>query len=364
MTKRETVIAFTGGGTGGHIYPGLAVASYIKKRMQCRIFWIGSNQGIDKSIIENAGMDFYGIPAGKLRRRFTFKNAADTLNIAAGFFAARKILRREKPALLFSKGGFVSVPPAAAAASLGIPVFSHESDLTPGLATKINLRFSKKLFVPYDESLRFYPQKIRAKIEVTGNPVRPGFSEADGSKGREFLNINEGDPILLVLGGSLGSLEINRLVQESLSDLIRHFVVVHQCGSGHGEIPSPGSRYKPYAYFNDELPHVIAAADLVICRGGAGTIWECAALKKPMIIIPLRGSGTRGDQVENARVFENAGAAINLSDDLTSEKLSFLVCSLAADKKRRDAMAAAGTIKTGAAEYIAEKIIQAGGEHE
>jgi len=356
MNSSGITIAFTGGGTGGHIYPGLAVASYLKKILPCRVFWIGADKGMDRSIVEKAGMEFFGIPAGKLRRRFTFKNAADTLNVAAGFFAARKILRKEKPALLFSKGGFVSVPPAAAAASLKIPVFSHESDLSPGLATKINMRFSQKLFVPYNECLKFYSSKVQNKTEVTGNPVRPEFFNADSSKGRAFLNVNEDDPILLVLGGSSGSTEINNLVKETLPDLIRHFVVVHQCGTAYEF--RPGSRYKPYAYFDSELPHILAAADLVICRGGAGTIWECAALKKPMIIIPLRGSGTRGDQVENARIFENAGAAVNFSDNPSAEKLSFLVSSLAADKQKREAMSAAGIIQKGAAESIAEKILQ------
>jgi len=356
MKNPETVIAFTGGGTGGHIYPGLAVVSCLKNRLPCRIIWIGSNKGIDRSIIEKAGLEFYGIPSGKFRRSFSLKNLTDIFNIAAGFFAARKILRKEKPALLFSKGGFVSVPPSAAAASLGIPVFSHESDLTPGLATKINLRFSKRLFIPYDESMKFYRPKAQKKITVSGNPVRPEFHNADSSRGRAFLNINEGDSILLVLGGSMGSLEINNLIKGCLPDLIRHYVVVHQGGSGYGEFRA-GSRYKPYPYFDDEMPHIVAAADLVICRGGAGTLWECAALRKPMIIIPLR-TGSRGDQVENAEIFENAGAAINLSEDITAEKLSFLVCSLAADKVKREAMAAANTIKTGAAELIAEKIIE------
>jgi len=132
---------------------------------------------------------------------------------------------------------------------------------------------------------------------------------------------------------------------------------VHQCGSGE-ELPQSGPRYKPYMYFNDELPHVLAAASLVICRGGAGTLWECAALKKPMIIIPLRGSGTRGDQVENAGIFEKAGAAIKLCGDLSGKELSDLAASLVADKDRRDAMAASGIGKTGAAGLIAEKIVK------
>ena len=136
-------IAFTGGGSGGHIYPGLAVASWLAKSFSCRIFWIGSNTGMDRAIVEGAGLEFMGIPTGKLRRYFSFKNFLDLFRIVAGFFSARSILKREKPALLFSKGGFVSVPPCGAAKSLGIPVFTHESDYSPGLATKINSRFAE-----------------------------------------------------------------------------------------------------------------------------------------------------------------------------------------------------------------------------
>ncbi|MCL2479186.1 MAG: undecaprenyldiphospho-muramoylpentapeptide beta-N-acetylglucosaminyltransferase [Treponema sp.] len=357
MTDKKITLAFTGGGTGGHIYPGLAIASCLQKLMPCVIFWIGSNKGMDRSIAEAAGVKFYGIPSGKLRRNFSLKNITDIFNVARGFFAARRILIKEKPALLFSKGSFASVPPSAAAHSLKIPVFCHESDFTPALATRINSGFSEKIFIPYSESMKLYPAKVQGKLEVSGNPVRKEFTDADSSRGREFLKISEGERVLLVLGGSTGSLEINRLIRESLPELTRFYTVVHQCGSNEA-LPEPGPGYKPYAYINEELPHVIAAAELVICRGGAGTLWECAFLKKPMIIIPLRGSGTRGDQVENAVLFEKAGAAINFSDNINAPKLAALVAALAADKNRRDTMAASGIGSRGAAEYIAEKIIQ------
>jgi UDP-N-acetylglucosamine--N-acetylmuramyl-(pentapeptide) pyrophosphoryl-undecaprenol N-acetylglucosamine transferase len=325
---------------------------------------------MDRRIVEEAGIKFYGIPSGKLRRYFSLKNFSDIFKVAAGFFADRKILKKEKPALLFSKGGFVSVPPSVAASSLKIPIFSHESDLTPGLATKINLRFSEKLFIPYKESSAFFSAAIHSKLEVSGNPVRNDFFSADGSKGRAFLNVKEGEPILLVLGGSSGSLEINRLIKECLPRLTLHYTVVHQCGSNE-ELPVAEEKYKPYAYFKDEIPHIISAADLIICRGGAGTIWECAALKKPMIIIPLRASGTsRGDQVENARIFEKAGAAVNfynesesgenmnLSESVIAEKLTGLVLSMAVDEEKRRAMAASVIGGTNAAEYIAKIVTQ------
>ena len=351
-------IAFTGGGTGGHIYPGLAVASWIQKSFPCRIFWIGSSTGMDRTIVESAKIEFFGIPSGKFRRYFSLKNFSDIFRIIAGFFAARRILKRERPALLFSKGGFVSVPPCAVASFLKIPVFTHESDYSPGLATKINTRFAGKIFVSYNETAAFFSGNVRDKVYVSGNPIRPEFTAADPAKGREFLGLKDGERVLLILGGSQGSREINTLVGACLPELTRHYTVVHQTGE-----PAAGilyERYKPYAYFKDEIPHIIAAAELVLCRSGAGTIWECKSLNKPMVHIPFRGSGTRGDQVENAKLFEEAGAAVCFMEEgeMASAKLAALVNSLAEDPQRRKAMGEAKIGKFNATEFVAEEIIK------
>ena len=361
-------IAFTGGGTGGHIYPGLAIVSRLKKLMPLRLFWIGSEAGMDRAIVEKAGVEFYGIPSGKLRRYLSLQNVSDVFKVGAGFFAARRILKREKPALVFSKGGFVSVPPCAAAASLGIPVFAHESDYSPGLATRINSRFAERIFIPYKESARFFPAMAGEKVRVSGNPIRPEFAAADPAKGRAFLGLGDAERMLLVLGGSLGSREINGLVRAALPELTRHYTVVHQTGEQdmpgtvQGLSQSAVERYKPCAYFGDEIPHVIAAAELVLCRSGAGTIWECASLRKPMVLIPLRGSGTRGDQVENARLFAEAGAAIcfadNNTEELSAEKLSGLIASLAEDPARRKSMGEAEIAVPNASALIAEEIVR------
>ena len=357
-------IAFTGGGTGGHIYPGLAVASMIQKKFPCRIFWIGSDAGMDKAIVEGAGIEFFGIPSGKLRRYFSMKNFSDVFRIASGFFAARRILQREAPALLFSKGGFVSVPPCAAAKFLKIPVFTHESDYSPGLATRINTRFAEKIFIPYQDSLVFFSGGNEEKVVVSGNPIRPDFEAADPARGRAFLGLGDSERMLLVLGGSLGSREINTLVRGCLPELIRNYTVVHQTGeltgvaqgAAHGDSPN---RYKPYMYFKDEIPHIIAAAELVLCRSGAGTIWECKSLNKPMVLVPFRGSGTRGDQVENAKHFEQAGAAVCFVEEGGDApiKLAALINSLGEDSERRRAMGEAKIAESDAAAFIAEKII-------
>jgi UDP-N-acetylglucosamine--N-acetylmuramyl-(pentapeptide) pyrophosphoryl-undecaprenol N-acetylglucosamine transferase len=363
-------VAFSGGGTGGHIYPGLAVAAALQKEYPCRIFWIGSSKALDRSIVEEAGVEFFSIPAGKLRRNFSFRNFSDFFKIALGFFAARQILKREKPALLFSKGGFVSVPPCVAAALLGIPVFTHESDYSPGLATRINSRFAARgkgrIITAYQKTAERFPLHIRDKVTVLGNPVRAEFKNADPQKGRAFLGVDKTDRILLILGGSQGARELNALVASSLDGLTKNYLVAHQTGASAISVDlnvpedlteqgrkgtkntefksriTPTPQYKPYSYIKEELPHVLAAAELVLARSGAGTVWECAAAGKPMILLPLAGSGTRGDQLENARFFEKAGAALVLSPGKReAADLLEAVNMLAEDPCLRETMSAA-----------------------
>jgi len=345
-------IAFTGGGTGGHIYPGLAVASYLQKQTHCQVFWIGSNKGMDKSIVENAGIKFFGIPAGKLRRYFSLQNCLDIFKIVAGFFSARKILKKEKPDLLFSKGGFVSVPPCAAASSLKIPVFTHESDFSPGLATKINLRFAQKIFVAYNETANFLGETYKDKVIISGNPVRSEFRNADPLIGKKFLGIKENERILLILGASQGAKQINDLVKQTLPELTKYYTVIHQIGPNTQWDLKNSEKYYSYPFFKEEMPHVLASAEIVLARSGAGTIWECATVGKPMILIPLSGSGTRGDQVENAKFFEKAGAAINFTgDSVNPENLIRIISDIANNEEKRKNLANA-SLKIGSQDCL------------
>lgn len=373
--KNKSVVAFTGGGTGGHIYPGLAVADLLREKFagreeRLRIVWLGSRGKMDRKIVQNARSvsgekasdsagenskkiidAFYGIPSGKLRRYFSVKNFFDIFKIAFGFFAAFFILLKERPAFLFSKGGFVSVPPCLAARILGIKVYTHECDFTPGLATKINSRFAHEIFLSYEETKKYFSQAAQKKLVVTGNPVREVFYNANPEIGRKFIfnNANENSekknssemrgkgnsanpekekPILLVTGGSLGAAQINSLVRENLEWLCKNFVLVHQTGqNSDAEISQDASvavknNYHPFAFIYEEMPHVFAAADAVLSRSGANSIWEGAVLAKPMILLPLEGEGTRGDQVDNAEFFARQGAAIVIRKaEASSQKL-------------------------------------------
>jgi UDP-N-acetylglucosamine--N-acetylmuramyl-(pentapeptide) pyrophosphoryl-undecaprenol N-acetylglucosamine transferase len=351
-------IVFTGGGTGGHIYPGLAVIEALRAREEtasARVIWLGSQKGMDRSIVEGADdVVFFGIHSGKLRRYVSIKNIFDVFLIAAGFFDSLAVLKRERPALLFSKGGFVSVPPVCAARVLRIPVITHESDYSLGLANKINAVFSNHICISYSDTLMAFKQKRREKIVVTGNPVRASFYTAQAGAGRDFLGIPAEVPVLLVLGGSQGAREINELVCRTLPRLCAYFVVVHQTGGAFHEAPPRTARYIPLAYIDAEMPAVLACAALVAGRSGAGTVWECAAAGRPMVLIPLAGSGTRGDQVENARYFERRGAALCLVRP-EAARFAETVETLACDTARRAAMAAASSAlgATRSAESIA-----------
>ena len=223
QTEKKYCAVFTGGGTGGHIYPGLAVVDELKAKLDCKIYWFGSSRGMDKSLVEKSGScdRFIGIPSGKLRRYFSLKTAVDMMRIVAGFLKAFFVLLKLKPDFVFSKGGFVSVPPCFAAKVLHIPVYTHECDFSPGLATKLNAKCAHRILVSYEETIGFFSVAKRSAITVTGNPVRPVFYKADASIGAKFLGFSKTEkpkkPVMLVLGGSGGAKQINEIVSQNLS---------------------------------------------------------------------------------------------------------------------------------------------------
>jgi UDP-N-acetylglucosamine--N-acetylmuramyl-(pentapeptide) pyrophosphoryl-undecaprenol N-acetylglucosamine transferase len=315
----SNLIAFTGGGTGGHIYPGLAVVQALRSRgFSGKILWIGSTKELDRQIVEAEGLEYRGISSGKLRRSFSLENLADVLRVISGYREARKILSDLRPAFLFSKGGYVSVPPCRAAASLGIPYVTHESDVSPGLATRLNAGKAEKILLSWSEGAKDFSEAWKAKTEIVGNPVRPSLLTGDAAKARARLGIPGEMPVILCLGGSQGSLQVNRLVEALRPAFAGKAFIVHQTGRElFDSIPEPRSEasYLALPYIGDEMRDILAAATVVTGRAGAGTVWESAALGKPMVLIPLAGNGTRGDQVENAAMVEKAGAGISLAGD-------------------------------------------------
>lgn len=345
----NNMIVFTGGGTGGHIFPGLAVIDELKNRTDANIAWIGASKGIDRELVEGHGIAFYGIPSGKLRRYFDFHNFTDFFRIIAGFFSALALLLKLKPKIVFSKGGFVSVPPCMAARLLRIPLVTHECDFSPGLATRINARFATDIYVSCKDTVALFPEKFRKRITVTGNPVRPAFYSGDPTRGRAFIGASESKlPILLVLGGSLGARQVNDLIAGCVDRLCSRFIVVHQTGSQNTDqtiSPENGltrERYKPFPFIRSEMPDVLASATVVVARSGANTVWECAAAGKPMILVPLEKGSSRGDQVENARFFVGAGAATMMTGlDATSDRLARTAIDLIDNERLFSDMASA-----------------------
>jgi UDP-N-acetylglucosamine--N-acetylmuramyl-(pentapeptide) pyrophosphoryl-undecaprenol N-acetylglucosamine transferase len=350
----------TGGGTAGHVFPGLAVAEELSRRWQGTVFWIGGAAGIERSLVDRAGLPFHSIPAGKLRRYFSLKNLTDVARVAAGIAASLRILRRERPRVLFSKGGFVSVPPVVAAHFLGIPCITHESDFDPGLATRINMRFCEVVCLSWSQTLSYLPAEAARRAVVTGNPVRAALAAADPARGRAFVGCPAETALVLVIGGSQGSSFLNGLVASCLPQLRRVAFVAHQMGE-RDYAPAEGPRYFTAGFIAEGMPDLMAAADLVVCRSGANTLAELAVLGRPSVLVPLSTSGSRGDQVRNARMFAEAGAALVLDEDATDgAALLAAVTGLLGDPARLADMGrrARALARPGAAAAIAHEILR------
>lgn len=314
----KKTIVFTGGGSAGHVTPNLAIISEIRENWI--IHYIGSKNGIEKELIEKIGVPYDGISSGKLRRYLDIENVKDIFRVLKGCLEARRVLKRVKPDLVFSKGGFVSVPVIVAAKSLGIPSFIHESDLTPGLANKISQRFAARIFTSFKETEKFFPKN---KVRAIGSPIRKEILTGSAEKGRRILGFHQQKPILMIMGGSLGAKKINEAVRGALKELTAQFQIVHLCGKNNLDVILSGvSGYRQFEYVHDELPDLLAAADFVITRGGSNAIFEFLALKIPMLMIPLSLQQSRGDQILNAQAFEKEGFSLTLAEEhLTSESL-------------------------------------------
>lgn len=305
-------IVLTGGGTAGHVTPNLALLPKLTE-LGYEITYMGSLDGIEKKLVSDFNIPYYGVPVGKLRRYLDPKNFTDPFKVIKGYNEARKYLKEIKPDVVFSKGGYVSVPIVRAAASLKIPCIIHESDLTPGLANKLCIPKAKKICCNFPETFDKLPKD---KAELTGSPVRAELFEGNAETAFEMCGFNKEKPVIMVIGGSTGSVAINKAVRAALPELLKEFQVVHLCGNGRIDnmlLTTEG--YKQYEYLKGELKDVMAMCDLVISRAGANAICELLALKKPNLLIPLSKAASRGDQILNANSFEAQGYSLVLQEE-------------------------------------------------
>ena len=334
-------IVLTGGGTAGHVTPNLALLPSLKAAGY-EITYMGSYDGIEKKLISDFDIPYVGISTGKFRRYFDPKNFSDPFRVIRGFSEAKKFLKQYKPDVVFSKGGFVSVPVVRAAAVLGIPCVIHESDMTPGLANKLCIPVAKKVCCNFPETLKLLPEN---KAVLTGSPIRAELSQGNKLAGLDMCGFSANKPVIMVIGGSLGAANVNKAVREALPKLLKDFQVVHLCGKDKVDnllLNTPG--YKQFEYIKAELKDLFAMADIVISRAGANAICELLALKKPNILIPLPAASSRGDQLLNAKSFEAQGFSIVIDeDDLTTDLLVDRVFELYCNRQNyHDAMSRSG----------------------
>lgn len=323
-------IIMTGGGSAGHVTPNLALIPKLKM-LGYEIEYIGTKEGIERKIIEGENIKYHPISSGKLRRYFDLKNFSDPLKVIKGLFEAKKIIKTQKPDIVFSKGGFVSVPVVLAAYLSKVPVIAHECDITPGLANKLAVPYCTKVCVTFPEALN---EIKNGKGVVTGNPIRHELFEGSKIKANEICGFKNKKPILMIIGGSLGSKVINEAIRTKLEKLIQEYNIIHICGSGNiDKSLEHREGYKQFEYVKDELPHLLAGADLVVSRAGANVIFELLALRKPNLLIPLSAKASRGDQILNARSFEKSGYSMVLQDEeLTPENLEIKIKELYNDR--------------------------------
>ena len=315
MSKK---IILTGGGTAGHVTPNLALLPRLRAE-GFDIVYIGSKTGIEKELIGGAGIDYRAVSSGKLRRYFDLKNVTDIFRVIAGIFQAAAIIAKEKPDVIFSKGGFVAVPVAIGAFLNRVPFVAHESDMTPGLANELAMPFAKKVCTTFPEAVKYVKG---GKGVHTGTPIREELFKGDAEKGREFCGFSGDKPVLLIMGGSLGSVVINNAVKEVIAELTAKFDIAHIRGKGNLDSTLDGVKgYKQFEYVNKELRDLFAAADIVLSRAGANAISEFLALNKPMLLIPLSKKASRGDQILNADSFKAQGFAEVIYEENLNGKL-------------------------------------------
>ncbi len=312
-------IILTGGGTAGHVTPNIALIPKLKEEGY-DIHYIGSYDGIEKKLIEDLRIPYHGISSGKLRRYFDKRNFSDPFRVIKGYGEASRLMKSLKPDVVFSKGGFVSVPVVVAAKNHKIPAIIHESDMTPGLANKICIPSAAKICCNFPEAMEHLPKD---KAVLTGTPIRQELFQGDSLEAIKFTGLDANKPTILVVGGSTGSVKVNLAVRNCLDELLEKYQIIHLCGKDKVDSSYNGrTGYVQYEYIKKELSSLLAFADIVISRAGANAICELQALAKPNILIPLGAKASRGDQILNAESFRKQGFSFVLpEEDVTKESL-------------------------------------------
>ena len=325
-------IVLTGGGTAGHVTPNLALIPKLQEE-GWTISYIGTRDGMEKDLVEKTGIPYYGISSGKLRRYLSKKNVSDMFRVLKGVKEASSLLKKLKPDLIFSKGGFVAVPVVLGARLHGIPIVIHESDMTPGLANKIAMPFADVVCTTFPETLQYIPKE---KGVNTGTPIRESLFLGSREKGLKLCGFDGEKPVVMMMGGSQGSVKINGELRKALPQILQDFQLVHICGKGNLDASLLDTKgYKQFEYVSEELPHIFAMADIVVSRAGSNSISEFLALKKPSLLIPLSQNASRGDQILNAASFQKQGFSMVLAEeDMTAQKLTEGIRMLYQDREK------------------------------
>ncbi len=311
-------ILLTGGGTAGHVTPNIALLPNLRDAGY-DIKYVGSYNGIERSLITNENIPYEAISTGKFRRYFDLKNLTDPFRILKGYSQAKRIIKQYKPDILFSKGGFVAVPVVYAAHRYNVPIIIHESDMTPGLANKLCIPYANKVCCNFPETVSYLPKE---KAVLSGSPIRKELLQGNKIAGLDFTKLSANKPILLMMGGSIGSVTLNKVLRSILPELLKEFQVIHLCGKNNLDKNINLKGYVQYEYITKQLKDILAAADIVMSRAGANSICEFLTLKKPNILIPLSAAVSRGDQILNANSFKKQGFSyVIYEEELTGEKL-------------------------------------------
>jgi UDP-N-acetylglucosamine--N-acetylmuramyl-(pentapeptide) pyrophosphoryl-undecaprenol N-acetylglucosamine transferase len=310
-------VVLTGGGTAGHVIPNIALIPGLKK-CGCSLFYIASQYGIENELLDRVGLPVFRIKAGKFRRYFSARNVTDVFRICVGVGQSLFILRRIKADVVFSKGGYVSLPVVIAARALRIPIIVHESDFSVGIANRIGAWFARVICVTHEHTKLALSN--RKRVVVTGLPLRDRLVCGDKLKGLEMCQFDKNIPVLLIFAGGLGSTRLNAVIEQALPHLSKRFQIAHVTGKTK-QTPIVQAGYRQFEFVN-EIEHLYACADVVIGRAGATTIAELLALKKPNVLIPLSTKVSRGDQIENALFASKGGLSqIILDHQLTAAVL-------------------------------------------